>query len=81
VIAQFWEWFVLREERNRPVGISGTEHAAMQALAKALVAAGHPARGQVAQVTLIRPIQADPSYIRTPPERTAIYDGTVIQWC
>jgi hypothetical protein len=80
VLPQFWEWFVLREARNRPVGLCGTEHAAMQALAKALVAAGQPARGHVVQVTLIRPVQAESSYVRERPERTAVYDGTVIQW-
>ncbi|MGH3157984.1 MAG: hypothetical protein ACRDNF_15600 [Streptosporangiaceae bacterium] len=71
---------MLREARNRPVGLCGTEHAAMQALSKALVAAGRPARGQVAQVTLIRPVHKDAGYEREPPQHTAIYDGTVIQW-
>jgi hypothetical protein len=52
----------------------------MEALSKALVAAGRPARGQVRQVSLIRPIQTDPAYLRQPPERTAVYDGTAIQW-
>jgi hypothetical protein len=81
VIAQLWEWSVLREERNRPVGVCGTEHAAMEALAKALVAGGRPAQGHVAQVTLVRPVHTDSLYVREPPQRTAIYDGTVIQWC
>jgi hypothetical protein len=80
MIKPLWEWAVLREPRNRPVGLCATEHAAMEALSKALVAAGRPARGQVGQVTLIRPIQADPAYLRQPPERTAVYDGTAIQW-
>jgi hypothetical protein len=80
VIAQLWEWSVLREERNRPVGLRGTKHAAMEALARALVAGGRPARGQVGQVTLVRPVQTDARYIREPPQRTAIYDGQVIQW-
>jgi hypothetical protein len=75
-----WEWAVLREPRDSPVGLSATKHAAMEALSKALVAAGRPARGQVRQVSLIRPIQTDPAYLRQPPERTAVYDGTAIQW-
>lgn len=77
---RFWEWAVLRETRNRPVGLCATEHAAMEALSKALIDAGRPARGQIGQVTLIRPIQTDPAYLRHPPERTATYDGTAIQW-
>jgi hypothetical protein len=80
VLAQLWEWVVLREPRDHPVGVSKTEHGAMEALAKALIAAGRPARGQVAQVTLIRPVQAAPSYLRQPPERTAEYDGAVLRW-
>lgn len=80
VLAQLWEWVVLQEPRNNPVGVSKTEHGAMEALSRALVAAGRPARGQVAQVTLIRPVQADPSYLRQPPERTAKYDGAVLHW-
>ncbi|MGH3157788.1 MAG: hypothetical protein ACRDNF_14595 [Streptosporangiaceae bacterium] len=80
MIAQFWEWGVLREGGNRPVGLRGTEHAAMAALSKALVAGGRPARGQVAQVTLIRPVHKDAGYVREPPQHTAVYDGTVIQW-
>jgi hypothetical protein len=81
VIAQMWEWCVLREGRNRPVGLRGTEHAAMEALSKALLAEGRPARGQVGQVTLVRPVQTDARYLREPPQRTAVYDGSVIQWC
>jgi hypothetical protein len=80
VIAQLWEWCVLRELRNRPVGVCGTEHAAMDALSKALIAAGHPARGQVGRVTLVGPVREGPSYVREEPERTAVYDGSVISW-
>jgi hypothetical protein len=80
VIARLWEWAVLREPRNRPVGVCMTEHAAMDALSKALIAAGGPARGQVGQVTLVRPVHRDSLYVRELPERTAIYDGSVISW-
>ena len=80
MLAHLWEWVVLREPRNRPVGVSRTEHGAMEALSKALVAAGQPARGQVGQVTLVRPVQEDSSYLRQPPEHLAEYDGAVIRW-
>jgi hypothetical protein len=80
VIARLWEWAVLREPRNHPVGVCETEHAAMDALSKALVAAGRAARGQVGQVTLVRPVLADSRYVREPPARTADYDGSVIRW-
>jgi hypothetical protein len=52
----------------------------MEALSKALIAAGRPASGRVAQVKLIRPVQAEPTYLRGFPARTAVYVGTVIQW-
>ena len=80
MIAQLWEWAVLRESRNRPVGVCMTEHAAMEALSKALFAAGRPARGQVIPAALVRPVNKDSLYVREPPERTAIYDGSVISW-
>jgi hypothetical protein len=80
VIAQLWEWSVLRDVRNRPVGVCMTKHAAMSALSKALIAAGRPARGHVAQATLVRPVHEDPLYEREPPVQTAIYDGAVISW-
>lgn len=80
MIAQLWEWGVVREARNRPVGVCGSEHAAMTALSKALVAAGRPARGQVGRAALVRPVREDPLYVREPPERTAVYDGSVISW-
>jgi hypothetical protein len=81
VIAQLWEWVVLHDVRNRPVGVCRTKNAAMEALSKALIAAGPSSRGQVMQLTLIRPLQADPSYLREPPEGRACYDGTVVRWC
>lgn len=74
------EWGVLRDDRSRPVGLCTTEHAAMEALSKALIAVGRPARGQVGQVTLVRPVQAEPFYIRESPRKTAVYDGSVIRW-
>lgn len=80
MIAQLWEWAVLGEPRNRPVGLCGTEHAAMAALSKALIAAARPARGQVAAAALVRPVRGDALYVREPPERTAVYDGSVISW-
>jgi hypothetical protein len=82
VIAQLWEWSVLRPQhvRNSPVGVCRTAPAAMQALSKALIAAGRPARGQVVPAVLVRPVHKDASYERGAPERTAIYDGTVIVW-
>lgn len=80
VIAQLWEWAVVRESRNRPVGVCGSEHAAMAALSKELIAAGGPARGLVGRAALVRPVREDPLYEREPPERTAVYDGLVILW-
>lgn len=80
MIAQVWEWAVHRETRNRPVGICDSEDAAMTALSKALIAAGRPGRGQVGSAALVRPVQQDPLYVREPPGRTAVYDGSVISW-
>ena len=80
MITQLWEWGVLRDDRNRPVGMCATKHAAMEALAKALIAGGCPARGQVGQVTLVRPVQAEPAHIREHPDRIAVYDGSAISW-
>jgi hypothetical protein len=80
MIAQLWEWGVTREARIRPVGVCKTRHAAMEALSKALIAAGPSSMGQVAPVTLVRPVQTESAYVRGLPERTAVYDGTVIQW-
>jgi hypothetical protein len=80
VVIQFWEWSIPRDTEGGSVGLCGTEHRAMEALSKALVAAGRPARGQVGQVTLVRPINKDPLYVREEPERTAVYDGSVIRW-
>jgi hypothetical protein len=80
VIAQLREWVVQRDERNCPVGLCGTKHAAMDALSKALIAGGRPARGHIALATLVRPVHWDPLYVREAPERTAVYDGSVISW-
>jgi hypothetical protein len=80
VIAQLWEWTVLRDERNRPVSICRTRQAAMAALSKALIVAGRPARGQVAQATLVRPVRQDALYVREAPQCTAVYDGSAVVW-
>jgi hypothetical protein len=80
LIARLWEWAVLGEIRDCPVGICGSEQAAVAALSTALVAAGRPARGHISRATLIRPVHEGPSYVREPPERTAVYDGSVILW-
>jgi hypothetical protein len=52
----------------------------VQALSKALIASGRPSRGQVAPVTLVRPLHDDPGYLRGSPEYEAVYDGLAIQW-
>jgi hypothetical protein len=52
----------------------------MEALSKALIAAGRPSSGQVAQIKLTRPVHEESSYLRGFPAHTAVYDGTVIQW-
>lgn len=80
VIVPLWEWAVMRDERSSPVGVCMTQHGAMEALSKALVAAGHPSKGRVAQVKLSRPAHTEPTYLRGFPERKAVYDGAVIQW-
>ena len=62
-------------------GISMTHHGAMEALAKALVRRGRPTRGRVVPVILSRPVHEPSRYLRVLPERTAVFDGAVIQWC
>lgn len=80
MIVPLWEWAVMRDARSGPVGVCMTHHRAMEALSKALIAAGRPSAGKVAQVKLIKPIDTDPTYLRGFPARTATYDGAVIQW-
>jgi hypothetical protein len=75
-----WEWAVTRDAQGGSVGLCMTRHRAMEALSRALIAAGRPASGRVAQVKLIRPADGEPTYLRGFPERKAVYDGTVIQW-
>ena len=75
-----WEWVVARDAQGGSAGLCMTRHGAMEALSRALVAAGRPSRGTVAQVKLIRPADDEPGYLRGFPERTAVYDGGVIQW-
>jgi hypothetical protein len=78
LVIPLWEW--VRDAPGGPVGVCGTQHGAMDALSKALIAAGSPSRGRVAQIKLIRPADEEPGYLRGYPERTAVYDGLVIQW-
>jgi hypothetical protein len=75
-----WEWSVTRDAQGGSVGLCATRHRAMEALSKALIAAGRPASGRVAQVKLIRAAHEEPTYLRGFPERKAVYDGSVIQW-
>lgn len=75
-----WEWTVARDSRGGSGGVCMTRHGAMEALSKALIAAGRPISGQVAQLELIRPVHDGPIDPRGLPARTAVYDGTVIQW-
>jgi hypothetical protein len=78
LVIALWEW--VRDAPVGSVGVSRTQHGAMEALSRALIAAGRPSRGRVAQIKLIRPVYGEPGYLRGFPERTAIYDGTAIQW-
>lgn len=75
-----WEWAVARDSHGGPVGVCRTLHGAMEALSKALIASGRPATGQVVPMRLSRPVHQEPGYVRGLPERTAIYDGRVIEW-
>jgi hypothetical protein len=75
-----WEWSVTRDATGGSVGVSMTRHGAMEALAKALVGAGRPNRGQVVPMILTRPVQEPPYYLRFWPQHTAVYDGQVLQW-
>lgn len=80
MVAPFWEWVVARDAQGASAGVCSTRHAAVQALSKALIASGRPSRGQVAPVTLIRPVHDNPGYLRGSPEYEAVFDGLVIQW-
>jgi hypothetical protein len=75
-----WEWAVTRDALGGSVGLCMTRHRAMEALSRALIAAGRPATGRVAQVKLLRPADDEPTYLRGFPEHWAVYDGTVIEW-
>jgi hypothetical protein len=76
-----WEWNKTRDSQgSRSAGVSRTRHGAMEALSRALIAAGQPASGCIVRVSLIRTMQEGPCYLRGVPERTAVYDGLVIQW-
>jgi hypothetical protein len=80
VIALLWEWAVTREAHSGPVGVCMTRHGAMEALSKALIAAGRPSTGRVAQIKLSASTHQGPIYLRGFPARMATYDGTVIRW-
>jgi hypothetical protein len=75
-----WEWGTIRDAHGCSVGLASSEHDAMTALSKALIAGGRPSSGRVAEVRLIRPAHAEPTYLRGFPGRTAVYDGTAIRW-
>lgn len=70
----------MRDAESGPVGVSMSRHGAMEALAKALVGAGRPNRGQVVPMILAEPVQQPSYYLRGWPQHTAIYDGQVLQW-
>lgn len=78
LVIPLWEW--MQDAPVGPVGVCRTQHGAMEALSKALIAAGRPSRGRVAHIKLIRPAGEEPGYLRGFAERTAVYDGVVIQW-
>jgi hypothetical protein len=80
VLIPLWEWAVARDAQGGSVGLCITRHGAMEALSRALIAAGHPANGRVSQVKLIRSAHEEPAYLRGFPERKAVYDGVVIRW-
>lgn len=79
MIVPLWEWSTVRDARGGSAGVCWTRHAAMEALSKALVAAGRPANGSVAQVKLVTTVHGR-SYLRGFPGHTAVYDGQVIRW-
>jgi hypothetical protein len=80
MLTALWEWSVTRDADGGPVGVSMTRHGAMEALAKALVEAGRPNRGQVMPMLLATPVQSSAYYLRFWPQHTAIYDGQVLRW-
>jgi hypothetical protein len=80
MIVSMWEWTVGEDEHGGPVGVSMTRHGAMKALAKTLVGAGRPSRGQVIPMILARPAHAPSYYLRFWPQHTAVYDGQVLRW-
>jgi hypothetical protein len=80
MIVSLWEWTVTRDADGGSVGVSGTRHGAMAALAKALVQAGRPRTGRVVPVILAGSIHQPSYYLRGFVRDTADYDGTVIRW-
>jgi hypothetical protein len=75
-----WEWGVTQDARHKPVGVSMTEHGAMDALSRALIKGGQPARGIVAPVDLVDSVTTGDYYDRYPPIRSAEYAQGVIRW-
>lgn len=80
MITPLWEWATARDSEGGSAGICMTRHRAMDALSKALIATDRPSSGLVAQVKLMTSVYQGPIYLRGFPARTAVYDGTVIQW-
>jgi hypothetical protein len=79
VIVPLWEWEVVREERSNPVGVSMTRDGAMAALSRALLVAGHHARGNVRELALVDAAQ-EKRYLRFPIYRIAVCEHGVIRW-
>jgi hypothetical protein len=75
-----WEWRVMRDSRNSPVGVSMTRPAAMAALSQALLEVGRPARGSVAPVVLVDAVHTEPYYQRLPVCRTAECRDGAVRW-
>jgi hypothetical protein len=80
VITPLWEWSVTRDAEGGSAGLSATRHAAMEALAKALIRGGRPRRGRVTQVFLTEPVHQASHYLRGWPKHIAVYDGRVLRW-
>ena len=75
-----WEWVTGRDAHGGWTGVSMTCHGAMEALARTLIQAGRPRSGHVVPVTLAQPVHRPPYYLRGIVNRTAVYDGEVIEW-
>jgi hypothetical protein len=80
MVTPLWEWVMPREWGGGCVGVSMTRAGAMEALTKALIKEGRPARGCVIPMLLTDDACRSFCYIRLPVEHTAVYDGSTIQW-